>query len=306
MLRLPVACIGGWCLATVLAILYLKSVTRVVATPYGKGRLAVNSPSPRCCVSSDCLQLQENKPFAVVTSLRSAKYMVSLRDMQCSLKRTNPDLNLIVLAVAGELSDEIVAEIRSFATYREVPNIEYNNTNDARYGKNWFKLNAWGMTEFAAIILLDADTVVLGDISHVFHLPTDFAWSYLNAPDYNWNKGGFIMLRPCPRVLDHMLTILKYDESKHFTAHLAEQTFLSWYYEYTGYRLPMIYNANVNYLTSSGNTAGGAEPLVVHFSENKLFDIDETHRHWHYMCHRYYKQHNNYSGMYQRSQDAVL
>ena len=78
------------------------------------------------------------------------------------------------------------------------------------------------------MIMLDADTVVLGGIGHLFHLPTDFAWSCLNGPgSYNWNKGGFVMLRPCQKVLQHMLDILKQDETKHFATEHAEQSFLS-------------------------------------------------------------------------------
>lgn len=134
----------------------------------------------------------------------------------------------------------------------------------------------------------------MADIEHVFHLPTDFAWSYFNAPEYNWNKGGFVMLRPCEQVLHHMLSILSLDESKRFTSSLAEQSFLSWYFDYTGYRLPMIYNANVNFLNKSGATAGGAYPFVIHFADDKLMDISEGHQHWEYMCHRYHALHQEY------------
>jgi len=111
---------------------------------------------------------------------------------------------------------EIIAEVQHFAEYREVPNIEYDNFNVRRYSKNWFKLNAWNFTEFTSIVLLDADTVIVKSLGHVFELPTDFAWSFQNAPEYNWNKGGFIMLRPCQPVLEHMLSILEHDDTKHF------------------------------------------------------------------------------------------
>jgi len=203
-----------------------------------------------------------------------------------------------VLAVANELPTEIIAEVQHFAEYREVPNIEYDNFNVRRYSKNWFKLNAWNFTEFTSIVLLDADTVIVKSLGHVFELPTDFAWSFQNAPEYNWNKGGFIMLRPCQPVLEHMLSILEQDNTKHFSTEFAEQSFLSWYFEYTGYRLPMIYNANVNFLNASGATAGGAYPIMVHFADNKLFNINESHPHWHYMCHRYHTSFQEHSHIF--------
>ncbi|DBA67713.1 TPA: hypothetical protein ACH3X2_001301 [Trebouxia sp. C0005] len=46
--------------------------------------------------------------------------------------RTNPHLPVIVLAVANELRSETIEEIQHFAEYREVPNIEYNNTKARR------------------------------------------------------------------------------------------------------------------------------------------------------------------------------
>ena len=273
-------------------------VAFLAGTAAGKGRLSSENYSPRCCVTADCLPAASARNHAVVTSLRSPDYMVSLRDLQCSLQKTNPQLPLIVLAVANELPSEIIAEVQQLAEYREVRNIEYANVNVHRYSKNWFKLNAWNITEFTSIVLLDADTVVLQSLDHVLELPTDFAWSFQNAPDYNWNKGGFIMLRPCQRVLEHMLSILEHDDTKHFSSEFAEQSFLSWYFEYTGYRLPMIYNANVNFLNASGATAGGADPIVVHFADNKLFNINESHPYWHFMCHRYWKSSQHYSHLF--------
>ena len=44
-----------------------------------------------------------------------------------------------------------------------------------RYTLNWLKLRAWELQEWDAIVLLDADVTVLGDLTHIFSLPTDFA-----------------------------------------------------------------------------------------------------------------------------------
>ena len=40
---------------------------------------------------------------------------------------------------------------------------------------NWLKLRAWELQEWDAVVLLDADVTVLGDLTHIFSLPTDFA-----------------------------------------------------------------------------------------------------------------------------------
>ena len=83
-----------------------------------------------------------------------------LKDLQCSLSATNPGIPLVVLAVEGELSSDVIAEVDTFAQYREVPNIEFAST-EPRFSKNWFKMNAWNFTEYESLIMLDSDMVVL-------------------------------------------------------------------------------------------------------------------------------------------------
>ena len=264
-------------------------------------RIWRNTATARCCTAADCTSTELGmQRHAVVSSLRSSEYIVMLRDLQCSLNLTNPSVSFIVLVVAGELSAEEAITITEFAEIREVPNIEYENSRVPRFGKNWSKLNAWNMTEFTSIILLDADTVVMRDLSHLFSLPTDFAWSYLNAPNYNYNSGGFIMLRPCQPVFEHMLNIVEKDKSKRFSRKLSEQSFFEWYFEFTGFRLPMIYNANFNRLTEDGLTASGSAPFMVHFADmdSKPYHVVQGDRRWEYMCQQYLHYHKRHSPLF--------
>ena len=271
-----------------------------------EGRTAHEYPSPGCCVAADCIKRdQSSERHAVVSSLRSPDYLTLLRDLQCSLQYTNPSLSFVVLAVANELSVSEVAEVKGFAEYREVLNIECENHYTERFSKNWFKLNAWNMTEYNSIILLDADTNVMQDVNHIFSLPTDFAWSYLNAPHYNFNRGGFVMLRPCRLVFEHMIDILSVDDSKRFADSFAEQSFFDWYFGFTGIRLPMIYNANFGHLDDQGLTAGGAAPVVVHFGDVKPFDIVEGDKGWQYVCHRYRQKYKRPSRHFRPVQSAA-
>lgn len=260
-----------------------------------EGRSFSDSPSPQCCVAADCVQSDQPTSFAVVTSIRSAKYIILLRELECSVRRTNPNLPLIVLSVANELPDYIIEEIQSFALYKEVPNIEYESVLKPIFSKNWFRLNAWNLTDYTSLIMVDCDTIVLTDLNHVFNLPTHFAWSYLNGRFLTWNKGGFIMFRPCQAVFEHMLKILESDHTKRFPARLAEQSFLHWYFGYTGLRLPMEYNANSKNLSPQGLTESGVVPFVVHFADAKPFRVTVNDPVWPYMCHRYYKHHHEYS-----------
>ena len=47
--------------------------------------------------------------------------------------------------------------------------------NDCRYALNWLKLRAWGLTDWDALLMLDADTTVVSDVRGLFQLPADFA-----------------------------------------------------------------------------------------------------------------------------------
>lgn len=44
-----------------------------------------------------------------------------------------------------------------------------------RYGLNWIKLRAWRLEQYDALLMLDADTAVVGDLSPLWGLPTEFA-----------------------------------------------------------------------------------------------------------------------------------
>ena len=44
-----------------------------------------------------------------------------------------------------------------------------------RYSWNWLKIRAFGLTQYDAILLMDSDAIVVGNVRQVFDLPTDFA-----------------------------------------------------------------------------------------------------------------------------------
>ena len=80
--------------------------------------------------------------------------------------------------------------------------------NWGRYHLNWVKLRVWEWEEYDALILLDLDAVVRGDLAHLFSLPTNFAWASQNGHSgFTYNRGGVIMMRPC-RVRPHALHVL--------------------------------------------------------------------------------------------------
>ena len=300
-------CRSDMALEQMLVALALACFGLLACTAAQKGsvqtRFDSTHKSPRCCSGMDCLSSTDgaaNHKYAFVASMRSAEYLVLLRELQCSLQLTNPSIPLVVIAVSGDLDDAVVSEVREIAEYVEVNDIVVPGTEPmrSRYSKNWVKLQAWDLTQYSAIIMLDLDMIVLTDVQHVFALPTDFAWTYLNAPDsWDWNKGGFIMLRPCHGVFQHMMDLLQNVSDRPFTNDdYAEQSFLAWYFAFVGFRLPMTYNANA-YFLENGLTAGGEKPIALHFAfgDHKPFNVIENDTEWEYMCHRYNRHHGTHS-----------
>ena len=223
--------------------------------------------------------------------MRDSAYLMLLRELHCSLQKSNPGVPLVILGCEGDLTPGEADQVRQMGEYLLVPDVNITSLHTARFSRNWMKLQAWGLVMYDALILLDADMVVQGDLSHLFSLPTDFAWTFANAPDengriYDWNLAGVILLRPCAAVEKHMLQLALSHEELQFRFQFAEQTFMMWYYRYTAWWLPMTYNAWSRGLVD-GLTGSGEQPLAVHFAdEDKPFNSSPASTEWRYLCHQ--------------------
>ena len=69
------------------------------------------------------------------------------------------------------------------------------NTAEERFSLNWIKLQLWRWEEYDALVVLDADVLVRGDLTH---LATDFAWTRNNGP-FGWEVNK-VRARPCAGV----------------------------------------------------------------------------------------------------------
>jgi hypothetical protein len=218
--------------------------------------------------------------------------MQLLRELHCSLQETNPGVPLVVLGAKGDLDDAIIDEISKLDNthYHIVEELTFQNKGKDRFSLNWIKLRAWELEQYSAIIMLDVDMSVKGQVTQLFSLPTDFAWATNQGPNgYIYNAGGFQFLRPCKAVFNHMLQLLKNDTDLPFPRQFAEQSFLNWYMGYTGMRLPMIYNTNFKFVKNQTGVAkvlgSGAAPLVIHFADVKPFTPTMGTKEWPYLCH---------------------
>lgn len=198
------------------------------------GRLDHLHPSPRCCDTYQCIGT--GKPNIVLTTLRNDAYLPLLKTLYCTFTVSNPNVTFVVATVRGDLSESTLDAVHAMRIQIVFwDELKFRNKKSPRFELNWVKIRAWEMVEYGAILMIDADTVIVRDVSHLFLLPTAFAAALDQdkvAAKYNSlgrMQGGVVLLRPCPAVARHMITILEQHEHLRFTSGHAEQSFFDWY-----------------------------------------------------------------------------
>lgn len=242
------------------------------------GRSHTDFPAPSCCVGGACAGRNvTNQRVAVVSTLSSAEYLPLFLQLECTLRRSNPSVDLAVMVTPGVLEP---AQRRLFNDLNvhilETKPLEFKNTYEPRYSRNWIKLRAFNFTQYDVLLMLDSDIVVPGDLSPLWTLPTPFAavwdqqrWLGRHRATLRGINGGVLLLRPCPATAKHMLDLLNQYPKLRFTHGTAEQEFLAWYFRYTGMMLPLEYNVQVSASLVGNLTVGGRDPVVLHFTANK-------------------------------------
>lgn len=274
--------------------IFVLSTTREIMCPTPQteayrtivqGRTDSDFHSPHCCIDADCLARDKGR-HAVLTTLRSNDYYPLLEHLSCSMMRSNPNLKLLTATVKGDLTPEIENKIRTRLKNVELlywPEFRVDNALRARFSLNWVKLRAWEMDNWDMLLMIDADTLVIGDVTPLFKLPAHFA-TVLDQdkffPGYNAlgrQQGGVVLLRPCPAVAKHMMHLVSTNTTLQFAHHHAEQSFLDWYFRFERWTLPIRYNA-INYLLrDAGNmTSGGSKPIIVHYAGDKPMQLDPS------------------------------
>ncbi|KAK9813758.1 hypothetical protein WJX73_007760 [Symbiochloris irregularis] len=206
--------------------------------PYLEGRREDSDPAPRCCSGEGCLTDKPGR-HAVITALRSDSYLPLLKALVCTLGKSNPGLPLVVLTSPGDLQQSSTDYIQSVASLHLVSSIDVSKRHykeDGRYALNWIKLAAWNLTEWQALLWIDSDATVDGNVASVFSLPTDFAATLdqgrttMRYSAFGKLQAGVFMLRPCKAVARHMETLVLSDTRLQFRYGHAEQDFLDWYF----------------------------------------------------------------------------
>lgn len=191
---------------------------------------------PQCCSGTECA-IPRTGRNAVATYVRTDSYLPLFRELECTFRKTNPDIELVAILVKGELSAKAIRELEAKnVTMRYVEALDFKNYFEPKYGKNWIKIRAWDLEEYDSIIMVDADVAFAGDITELFSLPTHFAGvndHYLFLERYKTKlspviNGGVVFLRPCAQIAAHMLKLLHLHPKLKFVHGAAEQEYFNW------------------------------------------------------------------------------
>ena len=249
-----------------------------------QGRKDSMYPAPVCCTGVDCLQMQNSagRPQsrrAILTYLRDDMYLPLVQQVECTLRRVMPSMELAVMVIDGELSAHSMLVLQQLnITIIPVNPLNIQNYYESRFSKNWLKIRAWELDQYDAILLVDSDVAFAGDVQEVFDLPTPFA-AVLDQPGLLHKEkivveifqGGVFFIRPCPAVAKHMLDLVSNHPDLRFPYGNAEQEFVSWYFRYSAWLLPLEYNTMTRPSLVGNYTLGGRSPKILHYTSNKPF-----------------------------------
>lgn len=171
-----------------------------------------------------------------------------------TLKKYHPNYPMYMMHFHNGLSNRTLCSLRQAGW---IPRIVNNIAPPLKgvwshFINQFTKLVLWNMTEFDSITYLDADNLVLGDISNLNELvadPSRTGFEFAAVAD-NWHgkfayhfNAGVIVLHPSTDVFNELMRTMglpgNYDPT------MAEQAFLNAFFQLRYLQLPVIYNVNL-------------------------------------------------------------
>ena len=220
---------------------------------------------------------------AWATLLTRPNYVVGVRTLRASLAESGSEYPLVVMITDGVdapsrqlLVDDgcILRDVESIAPEEGLP----TNYANARFAEVWTKLNAWRLTEFERLGVLDADMLVTRNMDELLILdlvpgtiaachacrcnpnriagypaswtPQNCFYTYCRGPEHtsepgvvdNYLNGGLLVVTPDENVFTELVTRLRgVDDLARYQ--FAEQDFLNEFYRDRWLPLPYVYNA---------------------------------------------------------------
>jgi len=118
------------------------------------------------------------KPMAWVTLLSNDAYVPGAITLRYSLQRAGSQYPFVAMYVDGRVSQATLDKLQAAGIgLRKVPFLKPNYhegyPNDRRFDECWTHCNAFSLTEYERVVLLDSDMICLGNPDELFdvHIP---------------------------------------------------------------------------------------------------------------------------------------
>ena len=209
-----------------------------------------------------------------------------------TLKKYHPYYPIYMMYFENALSNRTLCSLRQVSwILQPVKNIPPPLKGTWSHFINQFtKLTLWNMTDFDSIIYLDVDTLVFGDISHLYELvvdPSRTRFEFAAVAD-NWHgqfafhfNAGVLILHPSTAVFNELIRTMSLEGN--YDPTMAEQAFLNAFFQLRYLQLPMIYNVNLAMYSVYPDLWKRLQPdfKIVHFTlvkpflkqSNKAYDL---------------------------------
>ena len=131
------------------------------------------------------------------TLLATDSYFPGLQLMHSTLREFHPKKQLVVL-ITPNISKATRLQLKylSYIVIHEVPHIGKPNKSTGTWEESQYtKLHIWGLISYSKVFYIDADCIVLADLSSIFKLNVDFA----AAPDVfppDCFNAGILLVKP--------------------------------------------------------------------------------------------------------------
>lgn len=259
---------------------------------------------------------------AWVTLLTQPSYLPGVRTLRASLERSGSAYPLVVMVTEGidAPSRQLLADdgcvLRRVEPLRPANGLPDSYAN-ARFAEVWTKLEAWRLTSYERVVVLDADMLVTQNMDELFTIdlppgtiaachacrcnpnriasypaswtPEHCFYSYCRGAEHtseptevdNYLNGGFLVLTPDEAVFaDLMGRLASLDDLTRYP--FAEQDFLNEYYRGRWQPLPYVYNALKTLPFQHPTVWKSAEVKNIHYIIDKPWEkpLDPDDRHY--------------------------
>lgn len=217
---------------------------------------------------------------AIVTSLYTDAFAVTIATLGESLNKVNSTARRIVFYLPGRVSEQAlcIASLSGFEPH-PVPRVEPPAGGEGvmlHFVDQFTKLSIWGFDKLGikALVYIDADTLALRNFDELFALPFTFGAVgdvYTDHRGFTTNfNAGVLFVRPDSTTFRDLAAKVHTTPFHHWE---AEQAFLNVFYGPQTVRLPYIYNGNLAIKPRNPAMWEGMqnEMRILHFSLLKPF-----------------------------------